>query len=263
MTTSVVNFSNTGFVFAAAGDILYVPTGGNLYNSSGIGIFGAGYQTVYDNGDIFGTSYGISIGGSGGYSTIIVANTGHVEGNFAMGLNGAAYITNAGEISGGLGIYQNGSSNTTLYNTGIVSGNFYSYSGASGVDSVTNAGTMIGSVDLGSNNDFYDGRDTLVGGSGGDNITDYSGSNWIVGGGGDDTVTLANWDGATNIVFGGDVNGTDNSGNDTLFFQYGYGGNIFLQPITRPISHLATWWRGLRVLKTPPPQATTMQSLAR
>ena len=239
MTTTILNYSDSGFTFAATFDRLYVLDGGHVFNASGNAVSSTVYATVYDYGDIIGAGSGVYLSNGG---EIHIAASGHVAGVYGIYTTGsAANIFNSGLIDGDYGIIANVPSK--LINTGSIISNSIAYSGSDGADTIQNSGLMIGGVAFSSGNDFYDGRggsvigtvngdtgdDILVGGNAADKFRDDSGSNWIVGGGGDDTITLGNNNTGRTIAFGGEANGVDNSGNDTLEFTLGLAAvNVFL-----------------------------------
>jgi Ca2+-binding RTX toxin-like protein len=109
------------------------------------------------------------------------------------------------------------------------------------LDQVFNSGIITGDAELRAGDDLYDGRggriigtvdggngnDALIGGDFADTLQDGFGANWIVGGGDDDMVLL-DFDLLTDTVFAGEVNGTDDSANDTVSFTGGGAVNIYL-----------------------------------
>ena len=234
MTTFIRTASTTTFQFTAQGDQLIVPAGGHIWVEAAGGVFTYDSNSIYVNGEIDSGYSGIYVQSNAKNNTseIIVGSSGNVVGSTAFWLDGNATIQNAGQISGGVGIYSTtGPTAVTLYNTGSITGLSYSYSGANGIDTIINSGRISGDVSLNGGNDFYDGRggsvlgtvyggngnDVMVGGSAVDKFADFDGNNWIVGGGGDDTITLGTYSGGTTIAFGGEANGPDNSGNDSLY----------------------------------------------
>ena len=245
MTYTTKSLSNTGFTLAANGDMLTIPAGGIIYNDNGQGIYAAYTGTVDNQGTISAGASGI-VFDSGGWITNGAAGSIFAYDN-AIFAGNSCVIRNFGLIASELSsVYvSNISTNVTLINTGyITSSSYNAYYGSNGIDTVINAGHMIGNLNLGGGNDFYDGRggtvvgtidgglgnDILIGGSGADKFFDNSGSNWIVGGGGDDTVTIGNYGAAngTTTAWAGEANfGTDNSTNDTLVVN-GQAATIFL-----------------------------------
>ncbi len=116
------------------------------------------------------------------------------------GLVTQATLTNSGTIeAGNAGIIRNSTvSNEPIVveNSGLIRGGVAAYDGRSqfvAKDLVTNTGTMVGKVELGSGDDLYDGRlgtisCDVLGGSGSDRLYAGAGNNRLFGGEGNDSL---------------------------------------------------------------------------
>ncbi len=139
------------------------------------------HLALTETGMIHGQTFGALLTGA-----VDVSNNGQIRGNeegirHYLDKNSVTYL-NAGSIVGGTyGIDINGdpAGKLTVVNEGTVSGGQKSYWGGGNVDSVTNTGTMIGTVDLASGNDVFDTRTGKVTGD-------------VLGGAGDDRFLLGN-----------------------------------------------------------------------
>jgi len=138
-------------------------------------------------------------------AAVTVASTGSLIGD-SIGLqliDGSGFVHNSGQIlAGAIGISAAGA--TTILNTGTISGPT-ALSLSTSDDVVTNAGTIIGTVDLSSGNDLFDntagtvlgtvflggGDDTYLGGVGTDRVVDGLGTDDIALGAGNDTLVAS------------------------------------------------------------------------
>jgi hypothetical protein len=157
---------------------------------NGIAAIGGG-QTIFNGGQIYGQSAGISMGGS---ALNTVVNIGEIRATTFAGVIGASAalnVTNSGTIDSinGQAIDLNSDAgDSTINNSGFMfSRNGIAIALGDGADTVVNNGFMQGSTEavrLGSGNDFFDGRnglqfgfvnggngnDTLFGGVGADDL---------------------------------------------------------------------------------------------
>lgn len=209
----------------------YLPSGVTVQSTGdGIDAFENGHElTIAGNllADHWAIHLGDASGDTGGVINILagatVANVGGI--NSAIFIQGtSATINNAGAMVGGIGAYFDGAGSSksvmsnsgtiladnaavinfgsaalALTNTGYVkSYSFYSfYSGHTGIDTVINKGTMVGSIFLGAGSDSYDGR-------GGKVLANVIGGN-ILGGDGADTLTGGNYVDRMNGGVGSDI----------------------------------------------------------
>jgi Ca2+-binding RTX toxin-like protein len=162
-------------------------------STNGVEMNGTG--TVANQGDIYGTRFGMFVQFSGATSAVSVTNAGAIVG-----------------ASIGINILDDATSTFTLVNTGTIGGSAFSFLGDDGVDLVTNFGTMNGAVNLNTNNDFYNGSGGRVIGT----VSGSSGFDTLIGGafsdrldGGLDNDTLYG-NAAADTLLG-------DAGNDTLF----------------------------------------------
>ena len=143
------------------------------------GVFSSQYSTIVNDGLIRVTNTdGLSTGITVNATVVRITNSGRIEADRAIELNGGATIseiTNSGEIIGDI---------------------VTSWAG----DNVVNTGRITGSVDLGEWHDLFDGsqgiqeghvnggggRDRIIGGAGDDDLGGGSGSDTLIGGLGDD-----------------------------------------------------------------------------
>ena len=107
MTTFIRTASTTTFQFTAQGDQLIVPAGGHIWVEAAGGVFTYDSNSIYVNGEIDSGYSGIYVQSNANNNTseIIVGSSGNVVGSTAFWLDGNATIQNAGQISGGVGIY--------------------------------------------------------------------------------------------------------------------------------------------------------------
>ncbi len=194
-------------------DAFLVAAGG--FRASGAHLANTGAWTVSVNGSVV-SSYdaGLTLDtGNTGVSMITVGAEGSVRGgDFGMLVGSSAIIQNAGTISGSTfaGIYLVGTGAHTITNTGILEGAYGILDqGGPNNDTVTNSGTIMGSVALGDGHDTFtnvrtvggvttsgnvhgtidlgDGNDKLTGGVSAETVQDNDGSDTVVLGDGDDT----------------------------------------------------------------------------
>ena len=177
-------------VLVASTDSVAVNGAGSYHNLSLAGTiageqgldFGANPSGDHDNtvtigasGSVFATLYGVILQGTN--NTLI--NHGMISSSTGVGVSmtgtspdSTSHLFNSGTIEGGhYGIYHsNGTETLFLTNTGLIQGLYNSYATLDGlsffaVDHIRNRGEMIGDIDLGSGNDYYDGRGGLVEGT--------------------------------------------------------------------------------------------------
>ena len=116
-----------------------------LFAASGIVVASGAF--IENTGLISGYSAGIRLGPD--IITLSLLNSGQIMGGFA-GIDSTAIIGTGAPVS--------------ITNTGTISGSGFSFAGGDEVTSLTNSGTMIGTVDLGSGADFLDtSRGTILG----------------------------------------------------------------------------------------------------
>ncbi len=144
---------------------------------------------VENRGQIIGTNYGLIIGGDN--------------------LNTQSVVDNAGEIIGNIAINRYGGGTETLVvnNSGLIRGStaFTGFS-VEATDIINNSGRIIGTVDLSSGDDRYDGRagtidgavlggdgaDTLLGGTGDETFSGGIGADRMEAGKGNDSYAIDN-----------------------------------------------------------------------
>jgi len=138
-----------------------------------------------DSGAVVRVLAGASVsGGDDGVQVLAhdsyISNLGTITGRYGINmqgdLEGVSQIFNAGIVSANIdGLYLAGPEAKVITNTGTIEGGRYSlHSLDVSVDRLINRGSMIGDIDFGGGNDFYDGRGGTVEGT-------------IFGGGGVDT----------------------------------------------------------------------------
>jgi serralysin len=264
--------------------------------AGGIAMSGAnGGHFVENRGQVVGTGPA-SIGILAPHSNNYISNSGTVEGfqGVVLGSAGSSNnkLVNSGDIlASGVAVtlYGNGSSlinsklistidpatasyavslasssgqTLSFLNTGTVKGTgvTYTVSGGSGSDRVTNKGMIIGNIQLGTGDDFYDGRggtvkgqillsdgnDIAYGGDGDDTFQGELGNDFLDGGAGADTFFHASGGSADkDTVYGG-------TGVDTLeltiFFSPGYGGgNATIDLRTNQLQKIGGIWGSIQL----------------
>jgi Ca2+-binding RTX toxin-like protein len=170
------------------------------------GIHSAALVDVNVAGTVFGNNAGIWAGASAVINRVIVNASGSVSGSSAIVLYGGGTVQNAGMISGKYGIYGAGGG-LQILNSGTITGSSSAiYLGGSD-DVVTNAGTILGDIDLGSGNDVFDGQmgrmigtvygyhgDDILKGSAYDDILEGgTGADQLYGGEGSDTAQYSSF----------------------------------------------------------------------
>ena len=140
-----------------------IATGANAMSTQ---LAAAGPWKVAVNGTIYSQqSHGIFLAGNTGKSSITVGSEGSIRGVTAILTDDQLTLTNAGVIAGvDIGVSLQGSS-FSLNNSGTISGTLFSVHDNENlsVDRITNTGTMIGSVDLGDQNDTLTNQGSIVG----------------------------------------------------------------------------------------------------
>ena len=133
-------------------------------------------STLNNDGLITSTFLGISLGGINPDATSTVTNSGTID-------------------SVGNAIVRNGTETISVLNSGTIESDYNAFDGtnASGLDLITNTGTMIGDVYLGGGDDLYDGRlgaiqGDVFGGAGIDRLYSDAGNNRLFGEGDNDTL---------------------------------------------------------------------------
>lgn len=202
--------TNEGAIHGASSGVQFFGAGNTLLNA-GLITGGSGSGAVFANGtgNSFVNTGTLAAGKPNG--TALLVNGGDTElhnSGSVIGLNAAAVLFfNAG----GLGC--------TVDNSGLISasGGAVAIDLGNGADTVSNAGTIAGGLQLGEGDDLYDGTlgvtrgavfaeegaDTIQGGAGGERLLGQEGSDLLEGGGGADT--LLGGDGADELQ-GGDGN---------------------------------------------------------
>jgi Ca2+-binding RTX toxin-like protein len=202
---------------------------------TGAGSDGTGAQRFFNTGSIYASGARHNVQGSVGvplppspanyvaaigvrieYGTLTNAGTIVAE----LGANAAADMRSVGAWVWATGDAQG------VVNSGRIAGTtaiFYAPNGAGtmGVFTVTNTGTIDGMVQMGTNNDFYNGASgtlngTVMGLAGNDNMTGGAGTDKFDGGEGND---ILNGGGGNDIIIGGTGNDrmTGGAGNDVFF----------------------------------------------
>jgi Ca2+-binding RTX toxin-like protein len=270
--------TNLGTIVATNGHGVILTGGDNDVINSGsiqagnvavyVGLFGGVGDSVINTGIISGGSTSVAINGGTGHAIFIdgndatIVNSGSIlavhsaGGGIGIGRGSrgdGAEIRNSGDIVSAdwYGIDAEGltgSGITLTKNTGLISGDEGSYLGHNGIDTLINAGTMIGGIELNGGSDLYYGRygsvegdillgagnDTASGGVQGERIEGGDGIDRIFGFGGDDNLF---GDAGNDVLRGGDGDdglnggiGNDDlgggAGNDTLL---GADGNDLLR----------------------------------
>jgi serralysin len=207
---------------------------GSVHSEWETAIAAHGAITIGGTGRVYGGDAGLQLINDPYYGRPSILNnagiisTGHD--GVAIWLHGASnVIVNSGEIRGGGGIWsytdQADGGTFTLYNSGLISASGGGAIAAAlfGSNYIVNSGHIDGSIILGSENDFYDGRDgtwsfgsgdirlregddvfyggssqefvhadegndTVDGGGGDDDLLGRSGDDFLRGGSGDDTI---------------------------------------------------------------------------
>lgn len=162
---TVISTANDAVLVTGSNNTLTI--GGHIYGSdSALEIGDAGTDTgntinVLAGGVLGGTSNdGLHLIASG--TTVNNAGTiaANDDGIVASGSTGTTTINNSGLITVFFwGVNHTNTGDALLTNTGTIrSSNHESYDGNSAVDKIINSGLMVGSVDLSSGADIYDGR---------------------------------------------------------------------------------------------------------
>ncbi|HEV2044765.1 MAG TPA: hypothetical protein VGR05_08815, partial [Sphingomicrobium sp.] len=156
-------------------------------------------------------SFGLYLGGYGAGNRYIITNSGQISADVAI-YGADDYATVVGEVMHEVRNVAGGQIDGLIYlqrgadivvNAGVIIGDVLMGEGADRVDNRT--GTINGIIDLGWNDDIYQGGggvDLAAGGSGNDNMEGGGGNDQLMGGGGND------------VLVGG-------SGNDGLFGEWG------------------------------------------
>jgi len=270
--------TNLGTIVATNGHGVILTGGDNDVINSGsiqagnvavyVGLFGGVGDSVINTGIISGGSTSVAINGGTGHAIFIdgndatIVNSGSIlavhsaGGGIGIGRGSrgdGAEIRNSGDIVSAdwYGIDAEGltgSGITLTKNTGLISGDEGSYLGHNGIDTLINAGTMIGGIELNGGSDLYYGRygsvegdillgagnDTASGGDQDERIEGGDGNDDIFGFGGDDNLQ---GDAGNDKLRGGDgddvLNGGDNNddlwGNDGDDVLFGGDGNDLLR----------------------------------
>ncbi len=245
-----ITVGSAGMIFGEMGGIILDAgaggTGANTVNNQGSimslagpGIKAGDSSNTITNGGMIRADLGIVVGTSAASGNNKVFNTGTVIGTdigvFVYG--DQAVVFNSGTIrttsTPTQGIIGNGGSpavtlfssslgKTELQNLGTIESKGKAIRGYHGADLITNQGTIIGSVELNSGNDLYDGRggtvtgqielglgdDTLLGGNGSESVKGDTGNDLLDGGRGNDV--LDGGDAIDTAVFSGAAGATVN-----------------------------------------------------
>jgi Ca2+-binding RTX toxin-like protein len=270
-TSQTLDFTQIG-VIAAGGALTTQGTAVNMTDysaltvdgtisgfSQGVSLTNGGQITIGESGVINVNSTGISMSAAADSNIFVVNNAGSITGSQGIFFTGlAASVVNSGDILAYLGTAVhlsglNSNFETTLVNSGTISGRFFGVSsdgsvveritnaeggviaGTSGAMSlsdaisiVVNLGLLSGSAFLGGGADQFDGRggvqgdifggegdDTLLGGANDDVLNGDEGADRIFGGSGDDLLAGGlDSDHLAGSAGDDDLNGA--SGNDTL-----------------------------------------------
>jgi len=184
----------------------FLNDGGSLSNFGKIvgsfsGLYGSGDSGAYYNdGIIKATTFGAYLSSAGG----------------------GMHLENDGKMIGDVGVYLTGGGTHQISNNGVIEGRSgTAIQGDSGVQNIYNSGDIIGDVELGAGNDYYNGRggstvdgfvfggdnsDSLRGGKANDKLKGDAGSDSLFGGKGNDKL----WGGTESDYFEG------GKGNDIL-----------------------------------------------
>jgi len=205
--TDVGTFNNSGHLHVVSQVVGYgADVGASVVNS--------GIIEVHSNTSM---AHGIeAVGGAAVTNTGYIQSTtdGIYEFTYSLGIEigggveTPSLVVNSGAISADVAITSVVStlasppqqSRETVVNSGLILGDIGLYRGA---DEVSNSGHITGAVDLGLNNDVYDGRagtldgvvqggngdDVVLGGAGADRLEGGLGADAIQGGGGDDLIS--------------------------------------------------------------------------
>ncbi|MFC3442463.1 beta strand repeat-containing protein [Sphingobium rhizovicinum] len=232
ITNNVVTTADDDHAIDNGNQLIYVAaTGLVAAQGDAAGIVSHTFLQLNVAGQIFGGRYGAWANGLNS-ATINVSGTGSiVGGSAAIFLTGTARIQNAGYIYGFDAIVSDtdlGSStiinsgsimassvaisivtsqfySVTIQNSGLISGDAYAVITGDSADTVTNSGTIIGDLMLGSGNDRFnsragmidgtvyggDGDDILIGSAYDDVLNGGSGADRLDGGAGIDTATYS------------------------------------------------------------------------
>ena len=245
---NITSTSGPAFILAQ-GDRIYVGEGIQIASTDGLAILaGAGNNLINIDGTVAGQS-GVVLGPN---SVLTIGQTGRISafdvgiyGSGALGSNiyndGAIYggavgincfagavpeLHNSGSIVSGLGTFNTfnaailnegfGGLLTHTENSGLIearrAGSFAFLSLFGSDDTLINTGQMIGAIQLGGGNDFYDGAvgrlaGRLFGDAGNDTATGGIDNDWFEGGAGNDTLR---GNGGSDRLDGG-------TGNDSMF----------------------------------------------
>jgi Ca2+-binding RTX toxin-like protein len=238
VTDARITVGPSGYINSLSNDAIRIVASDGFYmrNSGTLHAFASAVEVTSssgntdisftNSGDILSAEHGVTfISGSG---DVRIFNTGSIVAEYSDAVRGnSASTTSTGT--------------TFVFNSGIIQGFEAAYSSGSGVgvDIVNNAGSMIGNLYLGINNDRYEGgagavtgtvfggenNDTLAGGAQTDVLDGGTGEDMLVGRGGDDNL---NGGAGADLLLGGAGNdslqgGTEddtlngNSGDDSLY----------------------------------------------
>lgn len=215
-----VEILNYGTILANDGEVIDIDSAGDKT----ITLFNAGTLSARDADLVF----------DGAIATISITNTGLMDGaGLAMSGTGSSRLVNSGEILV-THVDMRSTGPAVLINRGTITdrdgaGELIRTGNGTG-DTVVNAGTILGDIDLGGGPDFFenagpgvtsgrvlggDGIDTLVGGESADVLLGGGGTDTLVGRGGDD---LLDGGAADDLILAG--LGSDEllggAGNDTM-----------------------------------------------
>ena len=180
-------------------------------------------STVTNQGSIEGMTFGLLMSGISSATESKIVNTGTIVGEGAYGIFHSGYSTEA----------------LTVHNTGTIRGGFGSFNGGSVVETIINAGTMVGDAFLAGGADRYDGRqgtvqgtvyggqgtDTLLGGAGNDVFKGETEADMLDGGAGNDTLS---GDGGADTIKGGAGNDTLDGGTEADRLEGGAGNDTYV-----------------------------------
>jgi len=192
-----------------------------------------------DSGAVVRVLAGASVsGGDDGVQVLAhdsyISNLGTITGRYGINmqgdLEGVSQIFNAGIVSANIdGLYLAGPEAKVITNTGTIEGGRYSlHSLDTSVDRLINRGSMIGDINFGGGNDFYDGRGgtvegTIFGGAGVDTFMPGAAAEVIDGGTEQDVLDFRTTAGIRMALDGSAVNTGTAAGDTYLNIEVVFG----------------------------------------
>lgn len=223
---TVATTSDQVYQFDGTDVDIFVGSAGSMVSFSGdaLDLVAANRVELTNAGAIMADFTAVDIDESDGSLNANILNDGLISASFGVTMNlgsGGASLTNTGVINANsLGVRVSTTGVVRLANSGTITGiegNALDMLGVSGGVSITNTGTLIGIIFLGSGNDLFDGsngvqsgfidlhggNDTFLGGAGAEFVSGSSDEDFLSTGGGNDTI-LGNFDRANDTMDGGD-----------------------------------------------------------